>query len=464
MGGRYGRWETIGDLPEGGQGRLYRVVDTKEEFPGEFVLKRLKNPGRIERFKREIEAVKLLDHRNVLRIVEFDLTSEKPYYVAEYCKGGSLETASAEEFRADVSRGVHVLLPIVDALCTAHESGVVHRDVKPANILFRSDGTPVLGDFGICYIEANERITLSDEAVGSLNYIAPEMESGRHGAVTGAVDVYALGKVLYWIVSGGKIFSREDHRGSGHYLPELLDDQRFEHLHTLLDGMIVEDPTKRHAITQLSLLMTKTVDLIEGRFTPLRPWMKPQCRFCGIGRYDELRTVQSGYVDWLGGINLRVLRCTHCGHLELFHFAGIENMTWWDNKGPAPNVWARTIPPAVPTGKLQADLPSTYRYGGVDWPLTENFWAIVRNTSVNAFVRGTASPTLLDAAIGDPLCGNRRCRHEIWPYVNSDKCPTCGTTFQLGLKEAQLIPEDALLRLKRDVYAEARAAYMRGEL
>ncbi len=110
----------------------------------------------------------------------------------------------------------------------------MHRDVKPPNILFRRDGTPVLGDFGICHMEGDARVTLSDEAMGSTNYIAPEMQAGQHGLVTGAADVYALGKVLYRMLSSGRIFAREDHRIPGCYLPQLLGDQRWWHFHEVL--------------------------------------------------------------------------------------------------------------------------------------------------------------------------------------------------------------------------------------
>lgn len=462
MAKRYKRWETIRDLPEGGQGHIYVVVDTTEELPGEFVLKRLKNPGRIDLFEREIKAAQLLDHPNVLRIVEFDLAADKPYYVAEYCKGGSLDRVGADQ--GNIREAVRILLPIVDALSRAHDRHIFHRDVKPANILFRADGTPVLGDFGICHVEGDQRVTLSEEAMGSRDYIAPEMESGRHGPVTGAVDVYALGKVLYWMLSGGKIFAREDHRRADQYLPEVIGDQRFEHVHALLEGMIVEDPAKRHPITRLGSLMERVVELIEGRFTPLRRSLKPQCRFCGIGRYEALQTVERGHVDWLGGLGLHALRCNYCGHVEVFQLHAIENMTWWDDEtrsgtagtGPA-------LPPPVASEPRQKRAES-YQWGGVDWPLTENFWSIVKSVSAGAFDGGTASPTLLDAAIGDPLCGNSRCRREIWPYATTNTCPACDAAFQLELAGMSLVPNEAKLRLKRDVYGEARAAYMRGEL
>src|SRR5713226_4594242 len=111
------------------------------------------------------------------------------------------------------------------------------------------------------------------------------MEAGRHGPVSGAVDIYALGKVMYWMLSGGHIFARENHRGPGVYLVERLGEQRWEHVHGLLDGMIVEDPTKRHPIQLLPTLIREVAFLVQGDFVPLRPSVGLQCRWCGKGTY-----------------------------------------------------------------------------------------------------------------------------------------------------------------------------------
>jgi serine/threonine protein kinase len=77
--------------------------------------------------------------------------------VAEHCEQGSLVKIGADRFGGDVRASVEALLPIIDALTAAHQAGVIHRDVKPPNILFRADGTPVLADFGICHMDEDQR-------------------------------------------------------------------------------------------------------------------------------------------------------------------------------------------------------------------------------------------------------------------------------------------------------------------
>jgi serine/threonine protein kinase len=245
MAEKYDDWIVRGTVSEGGQAVVLLVEDSTGQRPGKFALKRLKNAGRLDLFEREVKATLALNHPNILKVESANVSGKKPYYVAEYCEGGNLGKM-ADRYRGNVVASVNTLLPMVSALEAAHSLGIVHRDVKPPNILFRSDGTPVLGDFGICHMEGDACVTLSDEAMGSVNYVAPEMQAGQHGPVTGAADVYALGKVLYWMLSGGRIFAREDHRASNGYLPRLFADQRWEHVHALLDGIIVTEPLKRN--------------------------------------------------------------------------------------------------------------------------------------------------------------------------------------------------------------------------
>lgn len=105
-----------------------------------------------------------------------------------------------------------------------------------------------------------------------------------------------------------------------------------------------------------------------------------------------------------------------------------------------------------------------YSYGGVLWPLTVNFWGIVQHTSADDFGDGRAAPTLLNGAIGDPICANPSCHRDVWRYVTANKCEDCGARFNLGLGGAEAISSDAKNKVKEEVYREARAAHLRGDL
>ena len=116
--------------------------------------------------------------------------------------------------------------------------------MKPGNIPFRRDRTPVIGDYGLFYTMEGEGVTVVGEAVGPRHFIAPEMEAGRRylGEPSDRTDVYSLGKVLYWLLSGRRLIDREEHRAPGNNLVQMLDGQRWEHVNMLLDKMLVREP------------------------------------------------------------------------------------------------------------------------------------------------------------------------------------------------------------------------------
>jgi len=346
MPNTYGKkWKPLGKtVGEGGQSRVQLVEDITGKTQGQHALKLLKSVNSTQartRFKTEVEATQRIQHPNVLEICDFDLESTAPYYVAEYCEGASLQKMGADRFEGNLKDILAVILPIADALVAAHHAGVIHRDVKPANILFRKDGTPVIGDFGICYVEDGEPVTFSDEAVGSRHYLAPEMEAGNRslGEPTGKTDVYGLGKVLFWMLSGGRKFDRENHRGTS--LVELLGDQRFEHVHMLLDGMIAYEPKQRLKSEDVRSELLRVLSLVEGNYAPLKPSIGILCRFCGIGKYERWAVFDSGNpknnegtisklgLTNFGGAHFRILRCSHCGHVEFFQFERIAAPYWW---------------------------------------------------------------------------------------------------------------------------------------
>ena len=184
-------------------------------------------------------------------------------------------------------------------------------------------------------VEGGERFTLSEEAVGSVNYIAPEMESGQHhlDPPTDRTNVYSLGKVLFWMVSGGRIFSREDHRAPHNYLVTLLRDVRFEHVHWLLDFIVVQNPTARRHMDTIDQGLELLNRLVTGNFVPLRPSVEIPCRFCGLGTYQRLRQSVGGQFPRVGvspvaGSQVRVMSCSNRGHIEWFNFVGIQDNTW----------------------------------------------------------------------------------------------------------------------------------------
>jgi hypothetical protein len=117
------------------------------------------------------------------------------------------------------------------------------------------------------------------------------------------------------MLSGGRILARENHRAEGVYLVPLLGDQRWEHVHVLLDQMLREDFPKRSLLQLLQVSLPNTADLVTNNFMPLRPSMGLRCQWCGRGRYQLVEQLRGG--SWIGP-GLRGLKCDVCGRLELF--------------------------------------------------------------------------------------------------------------------------------------------------
>jgi serine/threonine protein kinase len=272
---------------------------------GIFVLKRLKNLKRFERFKTEIEILKNLKHKNILKIVDYNLDAEKPYFVSEYCDGGSLQDANEKNplWHNNIEEKFRLCLEICEGLSAAHHNNppIYHRDLKPDNIYLSCD-TPVIGDWGICYIEGGERYTITGEAVGSRNYMHPELEDGRIDNIHYYHDLYSLGKVIYWIFSEGKMFSRERHRQQQYDLKIMFANHYYEHLNRLLDVLIANDLNKIcQNLPEVIIKLSEIEGLMSNHFNPIGKDIPQKCYYCGIGEYQVFK--KSNRLDQFFGRN-----------------------------------------------------------------------------------------------------------------------------------------------------------------
>lgn len=335
------RWEVKESLGEGGQAHTFLVIDTNGGSDTLYVLKRLKNKNRIERFKREVEAVRNLNHENIVRLIDFNLETDKPYLVTEYCTGGSLSTAQPYWNDSPI-RALELFEQICIGVAHAHSNKIIHRDIKPDNIFLRSNqGPAVIGDFGICFVEDNgSRLTILDEAVGPALFIAPELEDGRLDNISDKCDVYSLGKLLYWLLSGGKIFSREKHRDLAWDLRSEnidtltgWDNIYMEHVNRLLDFMIVDNPEKRRGVQNILTLLKSAKRLMRKEFTPITKDIRQPCSYCGQGVYiliaKEPGSVQNFGFTPVGVSDWRIMACNACGHVQSFRVDMASQKKWW---------------------------------------------------------------------------------------------------------------------------------------
>ncbi len=159
------------------------------------------DPLAVGRFRREGRAIALLRHPNIVTVYDYGEHEGTPYMIEEYIAGGSLANRLKEAARPDRASTMRLLRGMAAGLDYAHQRGVVHRDVKPANVLMAPDDTPVIADFGLARVDQQATMTASGVATGTPAYMAPEQITDE-GEIGPATDIYALATVAYEMLTG----------------------------------------------------------------------------------------------------------------------------------------------------------------------------------------------------------------------------------------------------------------------
>ena len=214
VGGKFGDFDVVRELGVGGMGAVYLVRDP--ETGGEYAAKvMLENPLHGDDFKRrfirEAEIAMKVEHPNLVRVYDVGRDPETgyAYMIMDYVGGGDLHEALAKRLidrrgPYRVKEALAILRPLLGALSAAAAAGVVHRDIKPDNILFDAEGNPYLADLGVAKLSDDKtltRLTMSNVVVGTPAYMAPEQMTDSHAVDTRA-DLYALGLVLWEMLAG----------------------------------------------------------------------------------------------------------------------------------------------------------------------------------------------------------------------------------------------------------------------
>ena len=201
LDGRYAVKEVIGT---GGMSIVYKAEDTQEgRLVALKVLKEefVREPKSRRRFLNESRAIAMLSHENIVDVLDVNFEGDVQYIVMEYLEGPTLKEYMVEHGALDVYDALHIVEQILSALKHAHERGVVHRDIKPQNIiLVDGNETVKVMDFGIAHVQNYSTITISDKAIGTVHYISPEQAKGRPADERS--DIYSTGVILYEMLTG----------------------------------------------------------------------------------------------------------------------------------------------------------------------------------------------------------------------------------------------------------------------
>lgn len=208
LDGRYEITELIG---VGGMADVYKATDILEDRT--VAVKILKNEFAdneefVRRFRNESKAIAVLSHPNIVKIYDVGFTEKIQFIVMEYIDGITLKEFMEQQGVIKWKDCIHFIIQILRALQHAHDRGIVHRDIKPQNIMLFPDGTIKVMDFGIARFAREEGKTISDKAIGSVHYISPEQASGD--VTDEKSDIYSVGVMMYEMLTGEKPFDGEN--------------------------------------------------------------------------------------------------------------------------------------------------------------------------------------------------------------------------------------------------------------
>src|SRR5438093_4384964 len=255
--GDFGDYELLEVIGRGGQGVVYRA---RQKSLNRTVARKVISLGHwateahLKRFRREAEAAASLDHSGIVPIYEVGERDGSCYFSMKLVEGGQLDEVIKRE-PMPIRRAIELIAKVARTVHYAHEHGILHRDIKPGNILLDGKGEPHLTDFGLArLVETESTVTRTMEVLGTPSYMAPEQAVGNNARISSATDVYGVGAVLYQLLTGQPPFA-----GGATYetikllldteprQPRLLNPKIDRDLSTICLKCLEKDPKRRYS-------------------------------------------------------------------------------------------------------------------------------------------------------------------------------------------------------------------------
>lgn len=248
------RYELIEKIGEGGMAEVYKAKCLKlNRYNAVKILKKefSSNKEIVEKFKREATAIANFSHPNIIGVLDVGTQDGINYIVMEYVKGKTLKQIIKEQVKIPSNAAVEIAIQIAKALECAHKNNIIHRDVKPQNILIAEDGTVKVSDFGIAKSVTSSTVAHTTEVMGSAHYFSPEQAKGSY--MDERTDIYSLGIVLYEMVTGKVPFDGENavsialkHIQEPVVPPKNISPEIPENLNKLILKAMEKEPIKRY--------------------------------------------------------------------------------------------------------------------------------------------------------------------------------------------------------------------------
>jgi eukaryotic-like serine/threonine-protein kinase len=293
-------YEIYEEIGRGGMGIVYRARHLG--LLRSVALKMLlgethRDTSRLARFRVEAEAVAKLRHPNIVQVFDVGESAGRPFLALELLEGGTLADRLAEKM-LPISNAAELVLRLSGALEAAHKAGIVHRDLKPSNVLFTIEGVPKLADFGLArLLEDDDGPTLTGQVMGSPSYMAPEQARGDGHSAGPPADIYALGAILYELLTGRPPFKSPTVMGTVHQVvhddpvpPSRLQARVPRDLETICLKCLEKEPGRRYG--SASALAKDLRSFVENR--PIRarrisPWER-------ISKWARRRPAEAGMI------------------------------------------------------------------------------------------------------------------------------------------------------------------------
>jgi TolB-like protein/predicted Ser/Thr protein kinase len=397
-----GRYELIEELGRGGMGVVYKAEDTKlkRTVALKFLPPELTHiPDVKDRFMREAQAAAALDHPNICTVYEFDEAEEKTFISMAYVEGQSLRR-KLESGPLELEEALRIATQAAQGLQIAHKKGIVHRDIKSANIMVTEDNQAKIMDFGLARMTGGTLITQEGTAMGTVAYMSPEQAQGEE--VDHRTDIWSLGVVLYEMFGGQLPFKGEHDQAVVYSIlndkPKPLAELRSEipvSIDQVVDKALEKNPDKRYQ--QIDELLDDLKSISAG-IVPEE--IKVRLRKAKLRRRKRaiLYTCAAGLVIAMVVIALNLFMGGRVEAIESIAVLPFENNT--GDEGQEYFVDGATEEVRGQLCKIEAwrviSRTSVMHYKGVDKPLAE----IARELNVDAVVEGTVFQTGENVRIG----------------------------------------------------------------